>query len=750
MRNTILGASMAGVAAFLFLLPVTASAELCPLPSDTGILVAALWPMVDTDGDGAITLTEAQVVYPGVIQSDIDFIDANDDGVVQQSEFNLVFSIIPGGMVGYFDDNANGAFEYAEVASYVSPEQFDRVDLDGNDVFDCNDLGGLPGEGETSPVEGEGEVLTEGEPVVEACPLPDVAPMLIEVLFAVFDHDRNGRIYYSEIQRVSPELAALIDTYRADPTYGTIIDTVLLNGLDRSFVTLLLGLLGQDLLSYVDTNGDRLIQYSEVSENVPPEVWVYLDTNGNTVFDCEDYTRVTEPYAAAEGEEACGTLDMLALIVNGLVRFVDINNDGEITDLEVQVLAGDNTDIVYGILDSNSDGVITEAEVFDFLSSVPLNVVNVLDMNADGAIQDEEVSFVPALVFFALDANHDDVLDCYDALNLPDEGEGEAPPEGEGETDPDWGWLPFPDEDALSGDLVSMLRHMLAVLDTNGDDALSYEEVSAGTPLPLNLFEMLDADGDGLITWEELDAARESFEESPEETIIEVIRTITGLGEGNFYVPGMPFTVNLEIIRHGIGLTPELDLTEIIPEGWVIGTISDKSNAVVSVKSGGAGQELQFNWTNPLSFPIEVSYVVTPAADAKGVKTILGQAGFQNLLGDRIAGDLIATVLAELLDAIHTHTADTDHDWSISLRELLRVIQLFNSGGYHCAVDTEDGFAPGLPEIENCMLNHLADISADWVIDLPELLRVIQLYNSESGYYYVSDKTQDGFMIAPF
>jgi len=750
MRNTWLSSTMAIAAAFLLFLPLTTYADVCPLPTDSGVLLAALWPMVDTDGDGGVTLAEAQAVYPGVRQWDIDVTDTNGDNAIQQGEFLSLFDGAAGGLLGFFDGNGNGALEYAEVSIYVSPEQFIRVDLDGNNVFDCNDLGGLSGEGEVLPPKGEGEDVAEGEPAVGACPIETVNPMLIELLFAVFDLDDNGRIYYPEIERVSPELAALIDTYRADPTYGTIINIVLLNGLDRNFVVSLLGLLGQDPLSYIDTNGDRLIQYAEVSANVPPEIWVYLDTNGNDVFDCEDYARVTEPYTTAEGEEECGTLDMLALIVNGLVRFLDINNDGEISNLEVQVLAGDNTDIVFGILDTNSDAVITEGEVFDFLASVPLNVVNILDMNADGAIQDEEVSFLPALVFFALDANHDDVLDCYDALNLPDEGEGETPPEGEGETDPDWGWLPFPDESALSGDVVNMLRRMLVVLDTDGDGALSYEEVSAGTPLPLNLFELLDADGDGLVTWEELDAARASFEESPEETIIEVIRTVTGLGEGNFYVPGAPFTVNLAIIRHGIGLTPQLDLTEIIPDGWTIGTVSDKSGAAVSVKTDSAGQELQFNWTNPLSFPIEISYVVTPPADAKGVKTILGQAGFQNLLGERIAGDVISTVLAELLDALHTHSADTNHDWSISLRELLRVIQLFNSGGYHCAVDTEDGFAPGLPEIENCMLNHLADISADWIIDLPELLRVIQLYNSESGYYYVSDKTQDGFMVAPF
>ena len=43
------------------------------------------------------------------------------------------------------------------------------------------------------------------------------------------------------------------------------------------------------------------------------------------------------------------------------------------------------------------------------------------------------------------------------------------------------------------------------------------------------------------------------------------------------------------------------------------------------------------------------------------------------------------------------HTADQDGDGFIELTELLRVIQFYNSGGYHpCPGDgTEDGFCPG-------------------------------------------------------
>lgn len=33
-------------------------------------------------------------------------------------------------------------------------------------------------------------------------------------------------------------------------------------------------------------------------------------------------------------------------------------------------------------------------------------------------------------------------------------------------------------------------------------------------------------------------------------------------------------------------------------------------------------------------------------------------------------------------------------DWSVSLSELLRLIQFYNSGGYAACLDGEDGFCP--------------------------------------------------------
>ncbi|MCC6142364.1 MAG: hypothetical protein IT368_01020 [Candidatus Hydrogenedentes bacterium] len=87
------------------------------------------------------------------------------------------------------------------------------------------------------------------------------------------------------------------------------------------------------------------------------------------------------------------------------------------------------------------------------------------------------------------------------------------------------------------------------------------------------------------------------------------------------------------------------------------------------------------------------------------------------------------------------HTADQDASMSITLAELLRVIQFFNSGGYHCAEETatEDGYAPGTGSALGCPF-HDSDYedTPDWQINLSELLRLVQFYNL-GAYHWCGD-----------
>ena len=90
------------------------------------------------------------------------------------------------------------------------------------------------------------------------------------------------------------------------------------------------------------------------------------------------------------------------------------------------------------------------------------------------------------------------------------------------------------------------------------------------------------------------------------------------------------------------------------------------------------------------------------------------------------------------------HRADGNADHMIELDELLRLIQLFNSLTIHCDESTEDGYAAGTGDRE-CE-PHTSDYApSDWHISLLELLRAIQLFNV-GGYVPCPDlDTEDGF-----
>ena len=90
------------------------------------------------------------------------------------------------------------------------------------------------------------------------------------------------------------------------------------------------------------------------------------------------------------------------------------------------------------------------------------------------------------------------------------------------------------------------------------------------------------------------------------------------------------------------------------------------------------------------------------------------------------------------------HAADTDRNWQISLAELLRVVQFYNVGAFHCGEGTEDGYAPG-PGETSCG-THSADFDTpDWRITMSELLRMVQFFNALGGAYHAEPGSEDGF-----
>ena len=95
------------------------------------------------------------------------------------------------------------------------------------------------------------------------------------------------------------------------------------------------------------------------------------------------------------------------------------------------------------------------------------------------------------------------------------------------------------------------------------------------------------------------------------------------------------------------------------------------------------------------------------------------------------------------------HDADTDPDWRISLEELLRVIQFYNAGEYHCDEAGEDGYETG-SGVQDCIPHDVDYSPADWRISFSELLRIIQIYNAPFQMYHVNPDSEDGFAPGPF
>lgn len=88
------------------------------------------------------------------------------------------------------------------------------------------------------------------------------------------------------------------------------------------------------------------------------------------------------------------------------------------------------------------------------------------------------------------------------------------------------------------------------------------------------------------------------------------------------------------------------------------------------------------------------------------------------------------------------HAADLNADNRFSISELLRVIQFYNIGAYHCGLSSEDGYAPRVG-LQYCA-PHSSDYEPqDWIIGLNELLRLIQFWNS--GGYHLCAGSEDGF-----
>ncbi len=93
-------------------------------------------------------------------------------------------------------------------------------------------------------------------------------------------------------------------------------------------------------------------------------------------------------------------------------------------------------------------------------------------------------------------------------------------------------------------------------------------------------------------------------------------------------------------------------------------------------------------------------------------------------------------------------STDVNRNYRIELSELLRIIQFLNSSGFHCEEGTEDGYAPGYEGYYDFSCQpHTADYNPqNWHISLEEILRTIQFFNS-AGYFLCPFFSEDHYCI---
>ena len=204
------------------------------------------------------------------------------------------------------------------------------------------------------------------------------------------------------------------------------------------------------------------------------------------------------------------------------------------------------------------------------------------------------------------------------------------------------------------------------------------------------------------------------------------------------------------------GNPAEITWSVLLPEGWALRPIYNDfaDSAPTDLVTGLA----EWSWQNPTKERLQIYYDLIPPASAVGLW------GFPAVFTVSSKGQVLESLanpdplILRIFGRSH-HAADTDRDRNIDLSELLRVIELYNTrsgtsrtGRYRLNARSVDGFDVDLEDgaFGEVSVFHSADTDNDATVSLGELLRVIELYNtragtSRTGAYRVAGDSVDGF-----
>ncbi len=216
-------------------------------------------------------------------------------------------------------------------------------------------------------------------------------------------------------------------------------------------------------------------------------------------------------------------------------------------------------------------------------------------------------------------------------------------------------------------------------------------------------------------------------------------------------------TITVNNAVHHDGDVATLRWEVFLPKGWVL--VASDAPAATMVPTFGTTDLAVWEWTNPPASPFQFTYDLSAPPfeehPAEGLlRALIGGVGSDGEFRTLAEGAELFLPTRPLW-----HAADTNRDFSISLSELLRVIELYNTrhgsqrtGRYAMDTSSFDGFATDTTATGPAVLGryHTADTNRDGQLSLGELLRVIELYNfrggsTRIGTYRLNPDSADGF-----
>ena len=450
---------------------------------------------IDSNGDGFIDLKEAKVladyatsqqaasVKPIIGEQILASMDTNRDGKISKDELVAMAAFQTKSqqagtaerkaaekIVRSMDANRDGKISKDEISAVMKP-YFEQIDTNGDGFIDAKEAWGMAYYANSQQVQGRvtaeqivGHVDRNGDgkisrdeaaanlkpyfeqydankdgviDVKEAQVLADYAtsqqvqrPATAEQIVGYLDRNGDGKISKDE---ASAELKPYFEQYDAnkdgviDVTEAQVMADYVNSQQVQGRVT------AEQIVSYMDKNGDGKISKDEASEELKPH-FEQIDANKDGVIDVKE----AQVMADYQNNQQAGSTKLAPagepVTAKQIISFMDKNRDGRITKNE----ASEDLKLFFAQYDANKDGAIDVKEAQALVkyanreqagSSEPApapgrvtakQIISYMDKNGDGKLGKDEASKEVKANFQFIDTNGDGVIDVKEAQVMAD------------------------------------------------------------------------------------------------------------------------------------------------------------------------------------------------------------------------------------------------------------------------------------------------------------------------------------------